>query len=204
ILGSTEFQKRVHQEIESYQKQTLQPGSEIPGVARYKLFIGAGGLLLVVALVTGAVFFYFTYQPQPSKTQISKETKTEDKGITISKVPVSERASAVKLDLEDVEWYVKVSPSQRGVEFIDRLSFSEGKFNSKKLSALGYGCSNYTIYYEPDGKIVWETLQSTLKGKASWHGEIEDGKLTGMLSLQEEGKPPQDFSFVSIQYRRRQ
>jgi len=37
----------------------------------------------------------------------------------------------------------------------------------------------------------------------SWRGEIKGNKMQGIASLRQEGKAPQDFSFISVSLRRK-
>jgi len=185
IVGSDEFERRVRSEIQAYQSQPQGQGQGVSG-ARYKLFVVSGSLLLVFAFSMIGAYFYFT-----NKSLKLKSVKMEFQGITKPE------------ELDNTQWQVRLIPAGGGEEIIDTLSFLGGKFISAKLSSSGFSHSNCSITQESDGRIVWETMQSVGTGTASWHGEIEQGNMKGILSLREEGKPAQDFSFVSIQYKRK-
>ena len=105
-------------------------------------------------------------------------------------------------ELEGTEWQIQVISKEREEES-DSISFTGGKFISSKLNVQGYAISNYSYRIEDDRKIVWETMQTASVGTASWRGEFEDGKLKGILSLRQEAKEPQDFSFIGIKYWRK-
>ena len=72
----------------------------------------------------------------------------------------------------------------------------------EKLNNQKYAVSHYTLIQEGD-ITIWETMQSSPEGTASWRGELKEGKMQGILSLRAKGEQPQDFSFTSIRYRRK-
>ena len=114
-----------------------------------------------------------------------------------------ESSDSLMRELDGTEWQIQVI-SKEGKEDSDLISFTGGKFISSKLNVQGYALSNYSYRVEDDKKIVWETMQTAPVGTASWRGELEDGKLKGILSLRQEAKEPQDFSFIGIKYWRKQ
>jgi hypothetical protein len=89
-------------------------------------------------------------------------------------------------------------PGSGGSEVIDTLTFQGGKFNSLRLNAVGYSSTNYSLLMDDKGRIIWETMQTSSSGTATWRGEIDQAKMTGMLSLRQTGKEPQDFSFTGV------
>ncbi|MBU2063719.1 MAG: hypothetical protein KKF93_04920, partial [Candidatus Omnitrophica bacterium] len=121
------------------------------------------------------------------------------------------RASLDELDM--TYWQIELFLSDGQVADQDVISFNQGKFSSVHLARLDYQNTNYTRVLEDD-KIIWETMQASPKGTASWRGEIKDGKMRGILSLRpkevpsgaegrQAGEAPQDFSFKSVSYRRK-
>ena len=107
-------------------------------------------------------------------------------------------------ELRSSEWQVKMVSDISKEEQSDTLTFVDGKFVSAKMNELGYSSSNYSITVEDDNKIIWETMQTGPGGGVvSWRGEIEEGKMNGIVSLRQIGKEPQDFSFISLKHRRR-
>lgn len=202
IIGSDDFVSRVRSGIESYKSQSAEPQEEPGNGNRYRLFVTAGGVLLITLIGAGAVYFYFTHKPGPQAGLPGKQTGI---ATSTSVVPSAVMAQPVKQseDFDNLEWQITLTPEAGGFETGDKLTFTEGKFVSAKLFALGYSRSNYSFSQEANGKIVWETIQRTETGRASWHGEIEGGKMTGILSLRQVGKEPQDFSFTGISSRRR-
>ena len=82
------------------------------------------------------------------------------------------------------------------------ISFLRHKFASGTLSSKGYSSASYSWDREEDQTLVWETIQTGPDGTASWRGELEDGKIKGMLSLRNKQGKAQDFSFISVAQRR--
>ena len=188
IVGSDEFVRRVKEEIASYQLKASDT-EEAGKYPKYRLFILTASFLVVLVAGIGGVYFYF----------IAKE-----KG-----VPEDARqmvAGAIKRmeELNGTEWEIRLTPVAGGEQRADTISFMQGKLVSAKLNTSGYSASNYSLTIEDSGKITWETMQTSPTGIASWRGEIQQGKMRGILSLRQEGKEPQDFSFMSVRYRRKE
>lgn len=188
ILGSSAFEDRVRSGVESYQSQSR---NNLTGAnpARYRIFVTAAGTLLIL-LSSGAVLFYFSHKTPP---QVKNEVKAE-KTQNLPQQP--------ELDINNMQWDIKLIPSAGGFETVDNIIFDNGKFTSAKLKSMGYNRSNYSFSQDASGKIAWETIQSIAGGTASWHGELENDKMSGILLLRQEGKAPQDFSFISIRHGR--
>ncbi len=96
-------------------------------------------------------------------------------------------------------WAIKMTPISGGKDSPakeDRVSFDGGKIVSDKLSAEGYGSSNYTLTVGDDGVPVWETMQSAGdKGLAFWRGELHGEMMRGILSKHATQGPTEDYSF---------
>jgi hypothetical protein len=100
--------------------------------------------------------------------------------------------------LDNTAWQIKFvagTPFQT----VDTLTFKEGKMVSENLDLNGYKASNYSMTKET-GRVIWETMQTSDTGTGSWRGEVEAGKMRGVLSLRKKEGEPQDFSFVSLKY----
>jgi hypothetical protein len=187
IVGSEEFIKRVRKEAAGYQSKTT--GRESAGKRReYKLFIVTGSFLLILIAGLGGIYFYFSAIKPGEMIDVQK---------------VMSKAIIEAEDLQFTEWQIRLTPVSGGQEKVDTLSFVDGKFISGKLNTSGFTASNYSLTVEDTGRITWETMQTGPDGTASWRGEIEQGRMRGILSLRQEGKEPQDFSFISIGYKRR-
>ena len=102
--------------------------------------------------------------------------------------------------LNGFAWTLEVAPS--GVKKEDRkvtpdtLIFKDGKMSSEGLAKKGYGTSNYTLTVGDDGVPVFETMQRDEKeGVAFWRGELVEGKIRGVISIQEAKSPAVSFGF---------
>lgn len=102
--------------------------------------------------------------------------------------------------LNGFSWTLEVAPS--GVKKEDRKTtpdtviFKDGKMSSDGLSKKGYGTSNYTLTVGDDGVPVFETMQRDENdGVAFWRGELVDGKIRGVISVQASKSPATSFAF---------
>ena len=188
IMGSSDFVNMVKQEIENLKSKVLVEES-VPKQSRYKFFAITGTSLLVLIVGLGGLYFYYV---APNKT-----IQTPEPQIIIKEVPRE------KEGLDATVWNMKLVPLEGGKATNDRLSFHRGKFVSEKLKNLYYSASNYSLIIDEDGTMVWETMQTSPHGTASWRGEMSQGKMQGILSLRQYGEESQDFSFISTSHRRR-
>jgi putative transposase len=187
VLGTDDFIKKVKAEVEAYQAKGLVEKSEVSSHNGYRLYLLFGSLFLVLMVSAGGIFLFF----------FKKEKAAQLPDFTVK------TTIAKSEDLKSTEWQITLADSG-GKVTADTITFADGKFVSAALNGKGFPETNYSLSIESDGRIVWETMQTTVSGDvASWHGEIEQGKMSGILSLREEGKKPRDFSFTSVSYRRR-
>ncbi len=184
VLGSDNFSREVKDRVQEYYAEEKAEEAK----KNYKLFFATASYLVALIIGLGGVYFYFTAK----KVKDSKDRQRV----------VAQAIQRVE-DLKGTEWEIKLVPSSGGEDVADMVSFADGKFVSAKLNPAGYSLSNYSVTIDDSGKITWETMQTSSGGTASWRGEIEQGKMKGILSLRENGKTPQDFSFMSIGYRRK-
>jgi len=119
----------------------------------------------------------------------------------------SERATSARLAsltlpsrLNGTTWDVQVhstTPTGEALVQRDRLQFEKGKVTSRQLSGQGFATSNYTLTPQPDGTIVWETMQTDGSGTVvCWRGEWNGQVMRGMLTRQAPGQPLVNFTFV--------
>lgn len=201
-LGSEEFGRRVQQKIAEVAADMRVSDEEGPKAAGARRFLvpAVSGLLLTAI----ACSFLLHTQKLNKKTPVAV---AENKDAP----PEAEEDIAFEVvGLDGSVWQVKFvagTPFQT----VDTLSFEKGKMSSENLAMNGYPASNYSVSQEAGG-IVWETMQTSAAGTASWRGEVEAGQMKGVLSLRPTGAPsgvegrqnqkePQDFSFVSMKYR---
>lgn len=210
VWGSEEFTAKVREEI--LQKQKIQETADTEGApeqekkSESKMLKNTGSAILIVTLTAAGIYLYFNY---------AKEKNLLDKKVE-PKVETTARQPEVKTALDELDmtyWQIELFLSDGQVAEQDVISFNQGKFSSVHLARLDYQNTNYTRVLEDD-KIIWETMQASPKGTASWRGEIKDGKMRGILSLRpkevpsgaegrQDGEAPQDFSFKSVSYRRK-
>lgn len=200
VLGSDQFISRVRSEVQAYQAQG--PGQKYEAASRksYRLiFVTAGAILVVVAAAGGIYLLSVKKNLNETNKQIKKlETLTQEADRSESR----KREAKISEDLRSAQWEVRLVPVGGGRPDADTLIFRNGKFISSKLIPLGFADSNYSQSVESSGKLTWETMQTAPGGIASWRGEMGNGKLRGTLSLRQDGKEPQDFSFISTGYTR--
>ncbi|MFA5118421.1 MAG: transposase [Candidatus Omnitrophota bacterium] len=187
ILGTDDFIKQVKAQIQNFQKKSVQEKKET-GNKKYKFLVTAGGLAVVLMVGAGVVYFYVVNNKDGTPPAIQN-----------APIPAVQA-----IEWNKQEWDVKLIPLSGGNEAVDTLNFKNGKFVSAKLNSSGFVSSNYSVTVESNGKLIWETMQSSGESTASWHGELQENRMSGILSLRQKGLAPQDFSFISTGYRRRE
>jgi REP element-mobilizing transposase RayT len=186
-LGSEEFTKKIYERLQEAGGEE----TEVPGRRRKLVlpFVSS----VVVAAVAGSILFS-AHQKSQRKTEPASAAR---------EVPAPE-AVVIPFEvvgLDGTVWEIKFvagTPFQT----VDEVTFRNGKMASENLSLNGYPASNYTLIKE-EGRVIWETMQTTEAGSTgSWRGEVEEGKMHGVLSLRASDGASQDFSFVSLKYGR--
>ncbi len=188
VLGSEQFAKMVKSQIQAYERQGRQQGQKVEAdTRRYKILaITTGFIVLLIVGAAGAALYYV----KRNANTLIGESKAA-------------AAFTRPQDINGTEWQVKLVPVSGGAELVDNLIFKSGKFTSARLYAQGYPDSNFSSSIQ-DGRLTWETMQSAGASSISWRGEIASEQMTGVVSLREDGQEPQDFSFSSVTYRRRE
>jgi len=78
----------------------------------------------------------------------------------------------------------------------DTVIFKDNKLNSSGLGEKGFGTSNYTLTVGDDGIPVFETMQrNERESTVFWRGELIEGKIRGVISVQDKDKPASSFGF---------
>jgi len=188
VLGSQSFQEKVKAELErAREEDEVEAKKEAKGL----------GLGLKVGIITFGVILVgsgLTYILRLAlKEKIETPQVSQPKAVANIKQP----------DLNGTEWQIRLIPTQGTKEELDFIDFDAGKFTSGKLTNQGYSPSNYTLNIENDKKVVFETMQTGPGGTASWRGEIEGSQMHGIMSLRSNKGETQDFSFLSVSYRRK-
>ncbi|MFH1092671.1 MAG: transposase [Candidatus Omnitrophota bacterium] len=202
MLGSSAFLESVKNKIEQFreaeagEKETaqLKPDLETAenNVQNAKGFNPMGLAILILVLTSAGMYLYFDYTRNSAKPQI--EEKADKIQEVIKQEPIS--------NLERTEWELKLFAANGQEVKTDTLSFNNGKVVSAYLAGINYPKSNYSLVFEGD-KLIWETMQTSPSGTASWRGEVKNEKMSGILSLRQKGKQTQVFSFENTKYRRK-
>ena len=184
ILGSKDFVKKVKEKIKHKGEKEIKKFN-----TKYILTgVGVVSVLILISLVSVINFL---------RSKNTQNRKAE-KEIYFPMLIIRE----IK-DLDNTEWEVKFTSLKGSSSFTDTLSFVKGKFVSAWFYQEGFKPTNYSIMQERE-KIIWETIQTKGNSTLSWRGEIEGNKMQGIVSLRQEGKAPQDFSFISVSLRRKE
>ncbi len=189
-LGSQEFGQKVKERIE----QSQEKGDEeetVQDPVRRRLVVPVVSGLVFAALASSTLLY--TYMKNQRKHAAGAEVTA----------PVAPEETEIPFDIVGLDgslWQVKFvagTPFQT----VDILTFKDKKMVSENLNLNGYPASNYSMTKE-NNRVVWETMQTSGAGTASWRGEVESGQMRGILSLRQGEKEPQDFSFVSLKYKK--
>lgn len=186
IIGSDNFINRVKEEIAQQAQEPEQPESDEIEAGMKNNRMNSGVAVLFIILIAGGVYLYFDY---------NKKINAQNN------VSVGIIEQQLK-DLNNTEWQIEMFNLDGSSAHADIISFIQGKFISGYLAQFKFPNINYSTVIEGN-KMIWETLQTSSEGTASWRGEVINGKMVGMVSLQKMGQEPQDFSFKSIKYRRK-
>ncbi|MGE5280053.1 MAG: transposase [Deltaproteobacteria bacterium] len=186
-LGSEDFAKRIYEMLEKPEAEEAAP--------RKKRLVLPLISSMVVAAVAGSVLFY-AHQKNQRRTDSASAVVEES-------APEAGRV-VIPFDIVGLDGSVWQIKFVAGTPFqtVDEITFKDGKMSSENLELNGYPASHYTLIKE-NGRLTWETMQTSEKGSTgSWHAEVEDGRMQGVLSLRAQDGASQDFSFVSMDYRR--
>lgn len=101
-------------------------------------------------------------------------------------------------DLNGSTWEVRLMSMANAVTPVkDLIQFENGQVESWGLNAQGFPKSNYTLTLQPDGTLVWETMQTGPDGQtATWRGEWDGSVMRGVLSRQVTAGQVENFNFV--------
>ena len=84
--------------------------------------------------------------------------------------------------------YTTLQDTRRPEEGTETFTFTERRVTTQNLANLGYapGGSNYSVRYEADGILVWETMQKDEEGEgeALLRGDLRGNVMTGVIDIQ--------------------
>lgn len=193
-LGSDDFKSRVEQAIADSEKK------EEKTEAKKRLIPGKRLALLALALIIAGlgIAFALRFFFMPGARSISVQAA--------SQYQLPGRIRNLLKELEDTEWTIRLVSFSGGPVRNDVIHFSEGRFSSRDLASKGYFPSEYSLIVEDDQRITWKVVmqQQGTQNRASWQGEIEEGRLLGTLSIRQRGLESRDFSFVSVGFRKKE
>lgn len=195
ILGGVEFENRVRAKLLDKEGQKEEDETVKEQVKRKGLKIGVTVLVLIIAGIGLTLVAKLTLKE--NKAPVLKEGKAAvAKDKEASQVVLRSTPKTMPV-LDGTKWQITLTPLAGGAWEEDTLVFSQKKFISARLSDKKFDASNYSLRKEKDGKVIWETMQTSPEGIALWRADIsESGKMKGVLSLRKEGIAVQDFSFT--------
>ncbi|MEK9165488.1 MAG: hypothetical protein AAB525_01345 [Patescibacteria group bacterium] len=84
--------------------------------------------------------------------------------------------------------YTALQETKRPEEATEVFTFTERRVTTQNLANQGYGMdgSNYSVNYEPDGTLVWETMQKYKDGEGEviLRGDLRGDVMTGVIDIQ--------------------
>ena len=109
--------------------------------------------------------------------------------------------------LAGTAWTVYTTLEQEGIkkpeEGTEVFSFSERRVTTQNLASQGYAPdgSNYSVRYEADGVLVWETMQNYKGegggGEALLRGDLKDNLMVGVIDIHPAKGPRKIYRFTS-------
>ncbi len=129
------------------------------------------------------------------------ETKKVDKAKESAAAKKKELLAGKMAALNNTQWQIELNPSSAaGKKQVLILTFQNNQVSST-YSAGAFPSSNYTLSYNDDSTLIWETMQTSEKqGVLFWRGEIPQdmNSMRGILSHLLNDKTTRDYSFASI------
>jgi hypothetical protein len=116
---------------------------------------------------------------------------------------MAKKINEAEKTLNNIKWQVnfsQITQLEKKEKFADAISFKDNKVEVGSLMSQGFSATSFTITLKGDtgNIIVWETMQkSEKKGIAFLKGEIEEGRMRGVLSRHVDEKTVKDYSFSS-------
>ena len=221
FLGSDEFIKHIKKEIEIRSEEKKEKEAEEiigPRPAR-RSFIWTGSIaILILGGIAGYLYIKNWKQEEQYQNRLQQQelefrqklrqqlAEVEERlKEQLTKPVIPPRTNTVDImELDGSVWKIKltlVTGQGAGTVYPDVLTFRNNQISSSRFLSQGYPLSNYSLTEQPDGAIVWETMQTAQDGRtATWHGEWKGDTMRGILSEQISGQKPHDFSFISTSH----
>ena len=141
-------------------------------------------------------------ESEPTRKEEAKPTEVKKARLTEEKEKRVRLIEEKRAELNNTEWRISVTSlsEKKGVEpKSDILRFVKRKVISEVFESKGYPASNYSMRIEPDGTIIWETMQTKEGvGVVFWRAECRGDVMKGIISKHPKEGGHEDFSFISI------
>ncbi|HNQ50596.1 MAG TPA: hypothetical protein PLP56_04135 [Candidatus Omnitrophota bacterium] len=138
---------------------------------------------------------------QPAAPAAQKLDKALEKELKDKRVVVAQKMSL----LNNTEWQIELSPlSGKGKKETDTVTFRNNQVSLANYGKKGFPSTNITLTVQPDGSMIWETMQTSEKsGICFWRGELDKAMtvMRGVLSHKIDDRTKQDYSFTSTSRR---
>lgn len=138
---------------------------------------------------------------QPAAPAAQKLDKALEKELKDKRALVAQKMTL----LNNTEWQIELSPlSGKGKKETDVVTFKNNQVSLANFGKKGFPATNITLTVQPDGSLIWETMQTSEKnGICFWRGEIDKGvtAMRGVLSHKIDEKTKQDYSITSTSRR---
>lgn len=214
LAGSDSFRALVESRSTASARREDKPASNaqvLPNpspLASSPVFIGSIAIAVLALLAVGF------YAKNLSTLQQTVQALAKERSLVFVETPQEPQAATASLSnahlsvfprpsrLAGTSWDVQVIRTDgSGAKAVssDELTFSTGKVASSTLTAQGFEPSNYSLSLQPDGKILWETMQTGRAGEVvCWRGEWDGRQMRGVMTRQLPGEPLMNFSFVGM------
>ena len=153
-------------------------------------------------------------EPKPAVEQAAKQQPAKAAPASAPKIdPALEKALKEKREavqkkmalLNNTEWQIDLTPmSGKGKNESETVTFKNNQVSLANFSKKGFPNTNITLTVQPDGSVIWETMQTSEKnGICFWRGELDKAMtdMRGVLSHKIDDKTKMDYSFVSTAHK---
>jgi len=214
FLGSEEFTARVRRGIALHAAQKSEAALAEEVLAEATVLsspsleapVSSDGWKIRPLILSGVLFttvalsVFSTVQDHPTQPVANVAASVTEKKAPATKVIARGTPFTFKKPIEGTIWEVEIyTVTQDGTTkpIKDKIRFNGKEFESYYFSSQGFSPSNYTVNVRDNGAITWETMQRNPKGEViSWRGDLEGGRMEGVMNYQVSGKNTQNFSFL--------
>lgn len=171
--------------------------------------------LLIACLPCAEAALWGNKKEEPAKSAPTTQAEGK-KALPVKKVDTKAQVEAINArkalidkkrgELNNTEWILELTSVATGSKVrkeSETLIFSNNQISVSGYIGLHFTPTNYTLSPQPDGSVVFETMQTSEKSPATvvfWRGEVsaDTQVMKGMLSYHVDEKTTKDFSFISI------